>query len=457
MSQIGLIIRREFNERARKKSFIIVTLLTPLLFIAMMAIPTLIVIFSKSDLREIVVVDKSGVIANRLESGDEIKYEVTDLNLEQARAKYVDKFAVLYIGENVVLEPKNVQLYTNSSSSIKIQGIIEGNLEDVIENIRENSYNIENLKQIIKDINADVSLQTFSNEEAEDGGPQSHSSMLSTAMGYGLGFILYMFLLIYGSMVMMSVIEEKNSRVLEVMVSSVRPFNLMMGKILGIASVAVTQIAIWGVMIFIGIAFILPAIMPDDMTATIEAMQQSSEQMASMDGGMMAAQGMDSEMMAAAGLDSEMMTAIATLMDPMYLFKIVAFLLLFTIGGYLLYSAMYAAVGSAVENVMDAQQLQTPITIPIIISIFAMMAVINDPNSQIAFWFSIIPFTSPVVMLARIPYDIPAWEIVLSLVILYGTFVVMVYFAAKIYRVGIFMYGKKPSLKELYKWMKYKY
>ena len=256
---------------------------------------------------------------------------------------------------------------------------------------------------------------------------------------------------------MMSVIEEKNSRVLEVMVSSVRPFNLMMGKILGIASVAVTQIAIWGVMIFIGIAFILPAIMPDDMTATIEAMQQSSEQMASMDGGMMAAQGMDSEMMAAAGLDSEMMTAIATLMDPMYLFKIVAFLLLFTIGGYLLYSAMYAAVGSAVENVMDAQQLQTPITIPIIISIFAMMAVINDPNSQIAFWFSIIPFTSPVVMLARIPYDIPAWEIVLSLVILYGTFVVMVYFAAKIYRVGIFMYGKKPSLKELYKWMKYKY
>ncbi len=457
MSQIGLIIRREFNERARKKSFIIVTILTPLLFIAMMAIPTLIVIFSKSDLREIVVVDKSGVVAEMLESGDEIKYEATDLNLEQARAKYVDKFAVLYIGENVVQEPKNVQLYTNSSSSIKIQGIIEGNLEDVIENIRENSYNIENLKQIIKDINANVSLQTFSNEEAEDGGPQSHSSMLSTAMGYGLGFILYMFLLIYGSMVMMSVIEEKNSRVLEVMVSSVRPFNLMMGKILGIASVAVTQIAIWGVMIFIGIAFILPAIMPDDMTATIEAMQQSSEQMASMDGGMMAAQGMDSEMMAAAGLDSEMMTAIATLMDPMYLFKIVAFLLLFTIGGYLLYSAMYAAVGSAVENVMDAQQLQTPITIPIIISIFAMMAVINDPNSQIAFWFSIIPFTSPVVMLARIPYDIPAWEIVLSLVILYGTFVVMVYFAAKIYRVGIFMYGKKPSLKELYKWMKYKY
>ena len=457
MSQIGLIIRREFNERARKKSFIIVTLLTPLLFIAMMAIPSLIVIFSKSDLREVVVVDKSGVIAAKLESGDEIKYEATDLNLEQARAKYVDKFAVLYIGENIVKEPNAVQLYTNSSSSIKIQGEIEGHLEDVIENIRENSYNIENLKQIINDIKTDVSIQTFSNEEAEDGGPQSHSSILSTAMGYGLGFILYMFLLIYGSMVMMSVIEEKNSRVLEVMVSSVRPFNLMMGKILGIASVAVAQIAIWGVMLFIGVAFILPAIMPDDMTATIEAMQQSSEQMASMDGGMMAAQGMDSEMMAAAGLDSEMMTAIATLTDPMYLLKIVAFLLLFTVGGYLLYSAMYAAVGSAVENVMDAQQLQTPITIPIIISIFAMMAVINDPNSQIAFWFSIIPFTSPVVMLARIPYDIPTWEIVLSLVILYGTFVVMVYFAAKIYRVGIFMYGKKPSLKELYKWMKYKY
>ena len=259
-------------------------------------------------------------------------------------------------------------------------------------------------------------------------------------MGYVLGFILYMFLLIYGSMVMQSVIEEKNNRVLEVMVSAVRPFDLMMGKILGVASVAIVQVLLWGVLIAGVGALVMPHLMPEDVMASAQAMQQGMPDAASM-----------------SGMNPEMLQAVAAMTDLGYIVKIFVSLLLFVFGGYLLYSAMFAAVGSAVDNVQDASQLQMPITLPIILALLMMFVVIKAPNSQLAFWFSIIPFTSPIVMMARIPYDIPLWEVALSLVVLYASFVGMVWFAAKIYRVGIFMYGKKPSLKELFKWIRYKY
>ncbi len=225
------------------------------------------------------------------------------------------------------------------------------------------------------------------------------------------------------------------------MVSSVRPFELMMGKILGIASVAVVQLLIWGVLIGGVGALVVPQLMPDQMMVGVEAMQTGAPQAA--------------ELAAAGDFDPAMMQAMATVTDAGYVMKIFVCLVLFVLGGYLLYSAMFAAVGSAVDSVQDAQQLQTPITIPIILALLMMLAVIKDPNSQVAFWFSMIPLTSPVVMIARIPYDIPMWEIVLSLAILYGSFVGMVWVAAKIYRVGIFMYGKKPNFKELWKWIRY--
>ncbi len=224
------------------------------------------------------------------------------------------------------------------------------------------------------------------------------------------------------------------------MVSSVRPFELMMGKILGVASVAVVQILIWGVLIAGIGALAMPHLIPADMMASAQAMQQ---------GGMAAVSG--------SGFDPDMLQAVAAMSDPGYLIQIFVYLLLFVCGGYLLYSAMFAAVGSAVDNVQDAQQLQLPITIPIILAFVVMMSVMKDPNSQLAIWFSMIPFTSPVVMMARIPYGIPIWQIILSLVILYASFAVLVWLAGKVYRVGIFMYGKKPTLKELYKWARYKY
>jgi len=426
MSQVSIIIGREFNERVRKKSFIITTLLMPLLMIGLMFAPMLIMKYSRGDEKQIAVIDDSGLIAPQLQSGEELVFQTTDLSTEAARKELTDKFGVLYIGSDILTNPNNVKLYVNSSSSLTVESNITGQLEEIIEAEKLKSYNIENLSQILQEVKTTVGMQTFRNDESQEEESQAKSSVIATGVGFVLGMILYMFLLIYGSMVMQSVIEEKNSRVLEVMVSSVRPFDLMLGKILGVASVAGVQ----------GLMHMMPA----DVLAGVQAMQHGVPDAA-----------------ASIDMNPEMLQVMAAVTDFGYILRIFAYLLLFVFGGYLFYSAMFAAVGSAVDSIQDAQQLQTPITIPIILALLVMITVINDPNSQMAFWFSMIPFTSPVVMMARIPYGIPLWEVILSLAILYASFTAMVWLAAKIYRVGIFMYGKKPTFKELYKWIRYKY
>ncbi|MDE5730328.1 MAG: ABC transporter permease [Alistipes sp.] len=440
-TKIGIIIAREFNERVRKKSFILTTILMPVLMIGLMVAPTLIMRYSKGETRHIAVIDRSDIIAPKLESGEEVIFEETDLDLEEARRDRTDLFGILWIGEDVMTNPSNVKLYTNGSSSIIVEESISGQIADIIEKEKLRAYDIDNLAQILEEVDTKVYMQVFRNDQTSGEGDdkQANSSVVATAAGFVLAMILYMFLLIYGSMVMQSVIEEKNNRVLEVVVSSVSPFQLMLGKILGIASVAVVQVLIWGVLICGVGAFVMPQLIPADMMGSVEAMQAGT---------------LDP---AVAGGDIEMVQMLATATDFGFVLQLFVYLLLYVVGGYLLYSAMFAAVGSAVDSVQDAQQLQTPITIPIILSIFVMMAVMKDPNSPLVFWFSLIPFTSPVVMMARIPCGIPTWEIILSLVLLYITFVAMVWLAAKIYRVGIFMYGKKPTFKELYKWVRYKY
>ncbi len=439
MSQVSIIIGREFNERVRKKSFIITTLLMPLLMIGLMFAPMLIMKYSRGDEKQIAVIDESGLVAPKLQSGEELVFQTTDLSTEAARKELTDKFGVLYIGSDILTNPNNVKLYVNSSSSLTVESNITGQLEEIIEAEKLKSYNIENLSQILQEVKTTVGMQTFRNDESQEEESQAKSSVIATGVGFVLGMILYMFLLIYGSMVMQSVIEEKNSRVLEVMVSSVRPFDLMLGKILGVASVAVVQVLIWGVLCAVGAA-VAVHMMPADVLAGVQAMQHGVPDAA-----------------ASIDMNPEMLQVMAAVTDFGYILRIFAYLLLFVFGGYLFYSAMFAAVGSAVDNVQDASQLQMPITLPIILALLMMFVVIKDPNSQLAFWFSIIPFTSPIVMMARIPYDIPLWEVALSLVVLYASFVGMVWFAAKIYRVGIFMYGKKPTLGELFKWVRYKY
>ena len=436
MNKISLIIGREFNERVRKKSFIITTILMPVLMLLLMAAPALIMSFSQGDEKQIGVIDESTMIGSRLESDETILFETLDIPLEEARRTRTDLFAVLYIAPDILENPKGVQLYANSSTSMTLEMEICAQIERILEEEKLKGYEIENLQTILDEIETSVSMQTFRNDKSQEEVSEAQSSMVATVIGYILAFVLYMFLLIYGSMVMQSVIEEKNNRVLEVMVSSVKPFDLMMGKILGVGSVAVLQVVIWGVLILGMGTLVVPHLMPDEVMASATAIEQGA-----------ALQNAD--------LDPEMMQAIAAVTDVSYLMKIFVSMILFVFGGFLLYAAMFAAVGSAVDNVQDASQLQTPITVPIILGLLMMMAVINDPTSKLAFWFSVIPFTSPIVMMARIPYDIPTWEIVLSLVVLYASFVALVWFAAKIYRVGIFMYGKKPTLKELWKWMRY--
>ena len=438
MRNISLIIMREFKERVYKKSFIITTLLMPLLFAAIGVAPTLIMIFAKGDTKNISVIDQSGVVAQRLESNENLVFTTIhngDLQQTLQSSLADETFGVLYIGEDIVNNPNNIQLYTNTSSSMLVEEEIVDQVEEIVEAERLKEYNISDLKDILEKVEVNISLSTFRNDQQNS----ASSSAASSFIGIILGFVLYFFLIIYGSIVMQSIIEEKSSRILEVLVSSVRPFDMMMGKILGVAAVAATQIAIWGVLIVAISALLIPAIMPDDILASVEAVKGGADVMA----------------MASNGVDIEMVTAMASITNTGYIAELISLLFVFMIGGFLLYAAMYAAVGASVDSLQDAQQLTTPITLPIIIAFIILTIVMNDPSSPLVVWCSMIPFTSPIVMIGRIPSGIPTWEIVTSIVLLYSTFIVMVWLAGKIYRIGIFMHGKKPTLKDLYKWLKY--
>ena len=438
MGKIGIIAGREFNERVRKKSFIITTILMPLFLVAMMFIPMLMVNMKSDTVREIYVVDDSGVIADKLQDSGTLRFIPSDMPLEEIKEQSLDIFGVLVIGNNVV-EGGGAQLYTYDSSTIDIESEISTQIKDIIETEKLKGYNIENLSEILASVETSVPLSV--KQFSESGEAKDSSSVVAIVAAYIFGFLIYMFVFLYGGMVMQGVIEEKSNKVLEVMVSSVKPFQLMMGKILGIASVALTQLLIWVVFIIV-VGGGLMSLLAGDM---IEAAQAMSSGMP-----------MDMSAMSGMVMDADMAAAINTLTDPAYLFRLIGGFIVYFIGGYLLYAAMFAAVGSAVDNEKDTQNLQTPISMPLILGLFVMLTAMQDPNSPLAVWCSIIPFTSPIVMVARLPYGVPAWELWTSIGVLFASFLAIVWFAGKVYRVGIFMYGKKPTFKELFKWMKYK-
>ena len=428
MKKTLLIISREYLERVRKKSFIVVTLLMPLFMIGLMVAPSLMMLYGgKSEQKRIMVVDRSGVVAERLYSSPEVEFiNVSGLTKSEACAQYdadSDAFGILYIG-SVVDARDSVQLITNSSSSLMLEENIAGQISSIIEQEKLLAYNIENLDQILASIETHIELSTFvNNGTGEEQSMESVSSGVNYILGIILGMLLYMIIIIYGQMVLTSVVEEKASRVIDVMVTSSTPFQLMMGKILGIAAVAVTQIAIWAILVLSTSKFLLPTLMPTDLAATNDAM---------------------------------LSTVMGTLGDAGYLATIFTYMLFFILGGFLLYASLYAAAGSAVDSVQDGQQYNTIIMMPIIVSMIVMMSVFNDPNSPLAVWCSIIPFTSPIVMMARIPFGIPTWEIITSLAVLYLTFTLTTWLAAKIFRVGILMHGKRPTWLELWQWIKSK-
>lgn len=433
---ISLVIQREFLERVSKKSFIITTILMPVLMLALMATPALIMAFAGNEAKTVDIVDESLVIAPALKSDDGIKYITCTQPLDSIRANSTAD-AVLFIPKDVMDGKKAIQLYNNEASSMTLESNIRDQVNGIIENIRLESYDIANLDQILKEVESDVSIQSYDNTSKDE--EKESSTILSYILGTVLTFFLYMCLLLYGQMVMTSIIEEKNNRVLEIVVSSVKPTQLMLGKICGIGLVAVTQIVIWGVLLAALSAFVLPALTPDSVAADLSAMNAAG------------AAGTES-----LGTPVELLQALSILGNVGYIIQIFGLLLLFLVGGFMLYAAVYAAIGSAVDNIQDAGQLQSVVVMPIILGIvFGMMAA-SDPGSQLSLWTSMIPFTSPMVMMARIPFGVPGWQIAVSLIILYASFFAMVWVAAKIYRVGIFMYGKKPSVKELIRWMRYK-
>lgn len=442
MKNIGIIIGREYRERVFKKSFILTTIVVPILLLALCAAPTLLMNMSSSEVRTVIVVDQSGVIAGNLVPDKETEFIVSERTLQEELVSTLEKeqFGVLWIGPDIMTDTKNIALYTNRSSSVIFEEQIAHQVEKIIEDRRLEERNLGNVKEILEQIKAKVSLTTYRNDKDKD--TAASSAAASSIVGMVLGFILYFFLAVYGSIVMQSIIEEKNSRVLDVMVSTVKPFDLMMGKILGIASVAATQIIIWGALIVLLSSVIMPLMLPQDLMSNVQALQGGADMQAMMS-------------QAGADFDPEMVTAMASVLDTGYITMILTSLFVFLIGGFLLYASMYAAVGASVDEAQDAQQLTTVVTLPIIVAFLVVMLIMKDPNSPVVWWCSMIPFTSPIVMMARIPTGIPVWEIVLSGVLLFATFIVTVWAAGKVYRVGIFTHGAKPKLKDLWKWMKY--
>jgi ABC-2 type transport system permease protein len=443
MHKIALIIRREYTTRVQKKSFIVLTLLMPILMSALMILPSYFMSMNDEKGRTIAVYDGSAVFLGRLESTEFTKFKFVpkeDYLQIKDKIQSSDYYALLVVAPNF-LTTNTVQVISGSNITWDLKSQIKDKIQDVIEKDKMaevvRQTNIPDLEARIKATRVNISIDTI--KVGEGGEEKKSSTEIGMILGYVFGFMIYMFIFIYGSMVMQGVMEEKQSRIVEVIISSVKPFQLMMGKIIGIAMVGLTQLAIW---VILGFAILT-------VSKSMYPNHAQSQQIQSV-----MAQSQDMAQQAAPQMDKmqEVFSMIGTINFPL----VIGCFIFFFIGGYLLYSSMFASVGSAVDSQEDAQQFMFPITLPIILSIIVMMSAIKNPEGPIAFWFSMIPFTSPVVMMARIPFGVPTWQIALSMFLLIITFVGMVWVAGKIYRTGILMYGKKPSWKELGKWLMYK-
>ncbi len=437
MSKIGIIIEREYLERVKKKSFIITTILMPLLMLALMALPAIIMNYVDGSTARVLVVDNNGAFLDRLTDTREVTFipdggAPTDSTLTRS-----DVDAILIIPSDIITSRRStLTLLCNGPSSVSTESAISAQVNKIIESERLRQYNIANLDSIMADVSASVTIAAIRTDKDTD--EEVMSSGISYGIGIGMAFILYMFLLIYGQMVMTSIIEEKSNRVLELVVSSVRPAQLMMGKIIGVALVAVTQMVLWGVLLTVMSAWVLPLLIPADVVTDIAAMRA----------GQLGAVSDPSSI--------DMLAVLSAATQVGNIVGLIAIMTLFLVLGFLIYSSIFASIGSAVDNVQDASQLTSFAIFPIIFGIIFALIAAADPMGPLAFWASIFPLTSPMVMVARIPFGIPGWQICLSLALLVAGFLGMIWVAAKIYRIGIFMYGKKPSFKEIMRWIAYK-
>jgi len=440
MNKLKLIIRREFNAKVRNKSFIIMTLLAPFLMVAMGFLIFYLSKANDSKLKTIAFVDESKLLTeNAFENSETVHYlDLTKLGMKAAKeeAEKQEYYGLLTIPKQDSLEllAKDIHFYTQKSPNMMLVESLEKKIEDNLRTKKLHQLDIDVVKIKSARIRTDLKLSNFTGEKTS-----KLINGIKIGFGFLAGYLLMMFIIIYGTSVMRSVIEEKTSRIIEVIISSVKPFQLMMGKIIGNALAGLTQFAIWIVLLFV-----LSAVASAVFGVSMSEMQRAKVTPEQME-------------MAKEIIGNDKIQTLITEVLNLPLLQMGILFILYFLGGYLLYSSIYAAIGAAVDSETDTQQFMMPVMIPLMLGIYVGFAtVINDPHGTVATIFSIIPLTSPIVMLMRIPFGVPIWQIALSLGLLIATFVFIVYMAAKIYRVGILMYGKKASYKELYKWLRYK-
>jgi len=427
--------------RVKKKSFLIMTILAPVLFVGGYAMVIWMAI-SSVDSKTVQVVDESGLFTNEFKDSESIKFSFSKSSIDSAKAHFTDSQAnaLVYIPKNVIASPKSVRIYAPKNVSMELKSEIEKVIEKQIENIKLSEAGITH--KILEDSRVNVSSETIS---LSDEGEKTSSSGAATIIGGICAFLIYMSVFIYGTQVMRGVTEEKTSRIVEVIISSIKPYQLMMGKIIGVALVGLTQFVLW-IFLTISLTTVASAVLSSKMPKDSQQIQQEMSKMQ---------KGMPTANMPGGGVDNpvaEVLGAVNSLNIPL----IIGCFLFYYLGGYLFYSALFGAVGAAVDNDADTQQFMLPITLPIIFSFIFAQFVLRDPDGNLAFWTSMIPFTSPIIMMVRIPFGVPAWQIALSMTFLVLGFIGTIWIASRIYRVGILMYGKKVTYKELAKWIFYK-
>lgn len=422
MNELRLIILREYFSRVKKKTFIVFTILLPLLFVASLSIPYLLSQIKDSEEKHIAVIDNTGEYGSYLKSKDSYVFEVIDDGISTLKQNLGnDLFAIIQINDDLSKNPSGVVLFSEKQVPTDLLSYLNNTFSTVVKSKQIDEWTSRNAIDpiLITELRAkienpsDINITTIRLDDQDE---RESSSVLSSIIGVGFTFLMYIFILFYGSMVLNGVIEEKTSRIVEVLICTVRPFNLMMGKIIGIGLTGLTQLVIW--LFFGSFLFLLVTIFGDTI------LDDTS-------------------------LNMDLLLSVNWV-------EIFIYFVLYFVGGYLIYASIFAMFGAMVDNAQDTQQFMMPVTIIFLFAFYAAMSSLQNPDGPLAFWCSIIPFTSPIVMMVRLPFGVPLWEKLLSVVILYLTIVFFVKIAAKIYRIGILMYGKKMSAKELIGWVIYK-
>lgn len=437
MSKIWIIIQREFMTRVKKKSFILLTILMPFIFAALIMVPLMLATIEGDEQKTVMVVDKTGRYVGSLKSTANYAFVPTADNKDEFYTEDSEVEAVVQITADLAKNPKAVTIYSPREVKAELLSYVETCLGEQVRREKLSAYNIPELETIIADIQTDFHVATV--KRNAEGDETSSNTYIAMTAGFIFTFLIYMFVMSYGGMVMQSVMEEKTNRIVELMVSSVKPFQLMMGKIIGVALVGFVQLAIWGVMLSI-ILMVCGSVFGLSTAPAVPAVAGADAQMAAV------------AQQAGGGEAAEIMSA---LMGLPYAELGIMFVLYF-VGGYLLYASFFAAVGASINAQEDSSQFIMPVVLIMVFGLYAAMYSAENTNGPLAFWASMFPLTSPIVMMVRIPFGVPWWEEVLSLGLLFATSMAFVWISARIYRVGILMYGKKPSLREMLKWVRWR-